>query len=114
QRLVHAVGKAKAMALLLSGDFISAEGAESAGLVAELAPDGEALERAMTMAHRIARNSPLAVALAKDAALRTFETSLSQGLEHEKRNFYVAMHSSDSREGQAAFLDKRIPEFTGK
>lgn len=52
--------------------------------------------------------------LDKDAALRTFETSLSQGLEHEKRNFHVAVQSADSREGQAAFLTKRPPQFTGK
>ncbi len=114
QRLVHAVGKAKAMALLLTGDFLSAARAESAGLVSELVGDGAVHEHAVAMANRIARNSPLAVGLAKDAALQAFETSLGQGLEHEKRNFYVAMHSADSHEGQAAFLEKRTPEFTGK
>jgi enoyl-CoA hydratase len=67
-----------------------------------------------SLAYRIAANSPLAVALAKDAALQALETSLAQGLEHEKRNFHVAVHSADSHEGQAAFLAKRAPEFTGK
>lgn len=114
QRLVHAVGKAKAMAMLLTGDFVSARKACDDGIVAEIVTDGEALDHALKMAQRIARNSPLAVALAKDAALRVYETSLSQGLEHEKRNFDVAVRSSDCHEGQAAFLEKRAPEFTGR
>ncbi|MGS2809183.1 MULTISPECIES: enoyl-CoA hydratase/isomerase family protein [Nocardia] len=114
QRLVHAVGKSKAMAMLLTGDLVSARKACDAGIVADVVADGEALAHALKMAERIARNSPLAVALAKDAAVRTFETSLSQGLEHEKRNFDIALRSADSHEGQAAFLGKRAPEFTGK
>jgi enoyl-CoA hydratase len=114
QRLIKAVGKAKAMSMLLSGDFIDADAALVAGLIAEVTPDGQALERALTLAGRIARNSPMAVALAKDAALASFETSLSHGLQHEKRNFHVALASDDSREGQVAFLTKRVPEFTGK
>lgn len=114
QRLVSAVGKSKAMALLLTGDFISARHAFDAGIVAEVAADGEALATAQAMAERIAGNSPVAVALAKDAALQAFETSLAQGLEHEKRNFHVAIQSEDSREGQAAFLAKRVPVFSRK
>jgi len=114
QRLVQAVGKSKAMALLLTGDFLSAQRACAAGIVAETVPDGTALDVATAMAQRIAANSPLAVALAKDAALQALETSLAQGLEHEKRNFHVAVNSADSREGQAAFLGKRAPEFSGK
>lgn len=114
QRLVQAVGKSTAMALLLTGDLLSAPRARAAGIVTETVPDGTALEAATGMARRIAANSPLAVALAKDAALQALETSLTQGLEHEKRNFYVAVHSADCREGQAAFLAKRAPVFTGK
>ena len=57
---------------------------------------------------------PLAVALAKDAALQAFETSLSHGLKYEKQNFHLAIHSADSHEGQAAFLAKRAPHYTGK
>ncbi|UTT51103.1 MULTISPECIES: enoyl-CoA hydratase-related protein [Rhodococcus] len=114
QRLVQAVGKSKAMALLLTGDFLPAQQACVAGIVAETVPDGTTLDAAVAMAQRIAANSPLAVGLAKDAALQALETSLTQGLEHEKRNFHVALQSTDSREGQAAFLAKRAPEFTGK
>ena len=112
QRLVHAIGKSKAMALLLTGDFMDARKACDVGIVAEVTADGQALP--LAMACRIAANSPLAVALAKDAALASFETPLAQGLEHEKRNFVVALRSADNLEGQAAFLGKRTPKFTGQ
>ena len=95
------------MALLLTGDFIDARMACDAGMVAEVTADGQALPTALAMANRIAANSPLAVALAKDAALASFETPLAQGLEHEKRNFLVALRSADNLEGQAAFPGKR-------
>lgn len=114
QRLIRAVGKARAMAMLLSGDPIDAATALATGVAAEITPDGAALDRALVLAGRIAANSPLAVALAKDAALASFDTSLRQGLRHEQRNFHVAVHSDDSHEGQAAFLEKRAPQFTGQ
>ena len=88
------------MALLLTGDFIDARMACDAGMVAEVTADGQALPTALAMANRIAANSPLAVALAKDAALASFETPLAQGLEHEKRNFLVALRSADNRKGK--------------
>ncbi|MDI3513329.1 MAG: enoyl-CoA hydratase [Rhodocyclaceae bacterium] len=114
QFLPRAVGKSKAMALLLTGDLIDARKACDVGIVAEVTSDGQALPAALAMAGRIAANSPLAVALAKNAALCSFETPLAQGLEHEKRNFFVALRSADNREGQEAFLSKRAPKFTGK
>ena len=79
----------------------------------QVTADGQALPTALAMASRIAANSPLAVVLAKDAALASFETPLAQGLEHEKRNFFVVLRSADNLEGQAAFLGKRAPNFTG-
>lgn len=114
QRLIRAVGKSKAMALLLTGDLIGARKACDAGIVSEVTADGQALPTARAMADRIAANSPLAVALAKDAALCSFEAPLAQGLEHEKRNFFVALCSADNLEGQEAFLNKRSPRFTGR
>lgn len=114
QRLVHVAGRSRAVAMLLTGDLFTADWAATAGIVTELVPDGEARATATAMAQRIARNSPLAVALAKDAAVHALDSLLFQGLEHEKRNFYVAMQSADSREGQAAFLADRAPEFTGR
>jgi enoyl-CoA hydratase len=112
QRLIRAVGKSKAMAMWLTGNFWSATRAEAAGVITQVVPDGAALEQARAMARRIAANSPLAVALAKDAALQAQEASLAQGLQHEKRNFYIALRSDDCHEGQAAFLAKRTPQFT--
>lgn len=114
QHLIRAIGKSKAMVMLLAGDFIDARKACDAGIVAEVTADGQALVAALAMADRIAANSPLAVALAKDAALCSFETPLASGLEHEKRNFFVAMRSADNHEGQEAFLSKRAPKFTGQ
>lgn len=114
QRLTRAIGKSKAMALLLTGDLIDARKACDAGIISEVTTDGQALPMALAMAGRIAAHSPLAVMLAKDAALCSFETSLACGLEHEKRNFVIAMNSADNREGQAAFLSKRPPHFSGK
>lgn len=114
QRLIRAVGKSKAMAMLLTGDLVDAERAERAGLVAEVVDAGAALEHANAMAARIARNSPLAVALAKDAAQAALESPLARGLEHERRNFVIALNSDDCHEGQAAFLAKRAPTFHGR
>ncbi|MCJ0907279.1 enoyl-CoA hydratase-related protein [Rhodococcus sp. ARC_M6] len=114
QRLIQAIGKAKAMAMLLTGDSMTASQAEAAGLVAEVVEDGQAAAAAIAMAQRIAKNSPIAVTLAKNAALASYETTLAQGLEHEKRNFHTIVRTADSHEGQAAFLEKRSPNFTGK
>lgn len=112
QRLIRAVGKAKAMAMLLSGDPLDAAAAEAAGLVAAVAPAGEALTAALALAGRIAANSPLAVALAKDAARVSMESPLAHGLEYERRNFAVALRSDDCHEGQRAFEEKRTPNST--
>jgi enoyl-CoA hydratase len=113
QRLVHAIGKAKAMRLLLTGDMFTAADALTAGLIAEVVPDGEHLAASVRLAERIARNAPLAVQLIKDAAGAAHETILSQGLERERRDFFLLLGTNDMREGVSAFLDKRAPVFTG-
>lgn len=114
QRLVHALGKAKAMRMLLTGDPISAAEACAAGLVAEVVADADCLSAATDLAQRIARNAPLAVQLAKDAARTAHETGLVQGLAHERRNFFLVLDTHDRREGVAAFLAKRRPAFVGR
>lgn len=130
QRLIRAIGKPRAMALLLSGDLITGAEAADLGLVGTVVDDragtdknndndndddnSGVLEQAVALAERISGNSPLAVALAKDAALAAQAGSMAAGLEHEKRNFAIALASEDSHEGQAAFLAKRSPNFTGR
>lgn len=114
QRLIRAIGRTRAMTMLLTGRPIDAETAERYGLVAALAEDGQALATAVAIGAQIAANSPLAVALAKDAALAAFETGLAQGFQIEKRNFHHALASADSRAGEEAFRTRTTPTFTGK
>lgn len=113
QRLVHAIGKPKAMKMLLTGDKVSAQEACASGLIAEVTPDDECLATAVAIAERIADNSPTAVQLAKDAARSADELPLHQGLAHERRNFFLTIGSDDQIEGVAAFLGRRRPDFTG-
>lgn len=113
QRLVRAMGKAKAMEMLLTGAPITAQDACASGLVARVTADPACLPTAIGIAERIATNSPRAVALAKDAARVADDLPLQQGLAHERRNFFLALGTDDQREGVAAFLEKRRPEFTG-
>ncbi len=114
QRLVRTVGKALAMKMVLSGAFIRAREALAAGLVAEVTQPELTLKRATTLAESIAGKSPVAVQLAKEAILAGFETSLSQGLELERKAFLFLAASEDRQEGINAFLEKRPPQFKGQ
>ncbi len=114
QRLVHAIGKAKAMRMLLTGSPVDAQWAYDAGLVADLVDDDAVLARALRIAAQITPNAPRAVAYAADAARHAAETTLAQGLAHERRNFVLALATDDAREGVAAFTDRREPSFTGR
>lgn len=113
QRLVHALGKAKAMRMLLTGEPVGATDACAWGLVAEVVPDDHCLTTANRVAERIARNSPVAVQLAKDAARAAQDLPLHQGLALERRNFFLTIGTADQQEGVAAFLEHRRPHFTG-
>ena len=114
QRLTRAIGKSKAMEMILTGEPISAAEAERAGLVARVVPDELVVEDALALAATIATQSPLALRLAKEAVNAAYEMSLSDSLTHERRLFYLLFASDDQKEGMAAFLEKRTPDFTGR
>lgn len=114
QRLTRVVGKHKAMEMILTGKPISAKEALEFGLVNKVVPIELYLEEAKKMAHEIAKKSPVATRMAKEAVLKTFETSITEGLEFERKNFYMLFASEDQKEGMKAFLEKRQPTFSGK
>jgi enoyl-CoA hydratase len=114
QRLTRAVGKAKAMELILTGRFLSAEEAVAYGLAVKVVPVEMLLNEVLGMAKEIAALSPIAVQLAKEAVNRAYETHLDEGLAFERKNFYLTFASADQKEGMKAFVEKRKPQFTGK
>ena len=114
QRLTRAIGKARAMELILTGRNLSAREAEAHGLVTMVVPTEATLERALELAGRIAAMPPVAVMAAKEAVNRAFELPLEAGLEFERRNFFLLFGSDDQREGMAAFSEKRQPTWTGR
>ncbi|HEY7035986.1 MAG TPA: enoyl-CoA hydratase-related protein [Thermomicrobiales bacterium] len=114
QRLVRAIGKARAMELVLTGRMMTADEAFEAGLITKVVPTELYLIEAMRLAEEIAAKPPLAVQIAKDAVLKAFDTTLETGLEYERRSFNLLFTTEDRREGMAAFLEKRAPAFKGR
>jgi enoyl-CoA hydratase len=114
QRLVRAVGKARAMELLLTGRLVDADEAERMGLVTRVVPDEEVVDQALALAATIAEQPPVAARLIKDAASAALDVPLEAGLVHERHNFSLLFATRDQREGMAAFLEKRPPRFTGR
>ncbi len=114
QRLTRAIGKSRAMRMILTGDPITAAEAERAGLVAIVTQDELVVEDALALAARIATKSPIALRLAKEAINAAFEMSLTDALGHERRLFYLLFASDDQKEGMAAFVEKREPDFRGR
>lgn len=111
QRLTRAVGKAKAMEMVLSGRMIDATEAERCGLVSRVVPNDKLLEEAMKLADKIAAQSRPAVLAAKEAVNRAFETTLAEGVRFERRLFHAMFATEDQKEGMAAFVEKRKPSF---
>ncbi len=114
QRLSKAVGKYRAMELILSGRFFSAAEAQTMGLVNRVLPVERYLDEAMALAREIAEKSPMAVRVAKEAVLRAFETGLTDGLDYERKLFYMLFGTEDQKEGMAAFVEKRKAKYKGK
>lgn len=113
QRLTRAVGKAKAMEMVLTGDFMDADEALNRGLINKIVPVELFLEEAFLLASKIAKMPPLSVQMAKESVNKAFETSLSEGLIFERKNFYMTFATEDQTEGMNAFVEKRNPEFKG-
>jgi enoyl-CoA hydratase len=114
QRLTRAIGKARAMELILTGDQLPAREAAALGLVTRVVPPEETLLAALRLAARIAALPPIAVLAAKESVNRAFELSLEAGLEFERRNFFLLFASDDQKEGMSAFIEKRQPRWEGR
>ncbi|MDH5555981.1 MAG: enoyl-CoA hydratase [Alphaproteobacteria bacterium] len=114
QRLTRAVGKSKAMDLVLTGRMMDAEEAERAGLVSRIVPAEKLLEEAMKAAEKIAAMSRPSVIMAKEAVNRAFESTLSEGVRFERRLFHSTFATEDQKEGMAAFAEKRKPAFKNR
>jgi len=114
QRLTHAVGKAKAMEMCLTGRMMGAEEAERAGLVARVVPAADLMDEAMKTAEAIAAMSPVATMANKEMVNAAFENGLAQGINFERRLFHGLFGTEDQKEGMAAFVAKRQAEWKGR
>lgn len=114
QRLTRAIGKAKAMQMCLTGRLMPADEAERAGLVAQIVPADKLMEEALAQAKTIAAFGPLAVKVCKELVNAAFETTLTEGLQVERRLFYGLASTADKFEGMSAFIEKRKANWSGK
>ena len=114
QRLTRFVGKSKAMDMILTARMMDAAEAERAGLVSRVVPLADLLETAMEAARKIASLSPLAVMMNKELVDAAYETPLTQGVKLERRLFHSLFAFEDQKEGMAAFIEKRKPQFKGR
>jgi enoyl-CoA hydratase len=114
QRLTRAVGKAKAMDLILTGRMMDAAEAERSGLVARVVPAASLMQEAIKVAETIAALSQPSLIAAKEAVNRSFETSLAEGVRFERRVFHALFATKDRKEGMTAFIEKRSPRFANE
>ena len=114
QRLTRAIGKARAMEMILTGRNMTAREAEAHGLVTTVVPSEATVPAALELAARIAAMPPVAVLAAKAAVNRAEELPLEAGLEFERRSFYLLFDTEDQKEGMAAFAEKRKPSWRGR
>ena len=114
QRLTRAIGKAKAMEMILTGRTMGAEEAERAGLVSRVVPTESVLEEAMAVGVTIGSMSLPIAMMAKEAVNAAYETMLENGIRFERRVFHATFATQDQKEGMSAFVEKRDPKFTNR
>lgn len=114
QRLTRFVGKSKAMEMVLTGRMMDAAEAERCGLVSRIVPADKLVEEAVKVAGEIANLSSVSVMMAKEAVNRAYETTLAEGVRFERRLFHATFALEDQKEGMAAFVAKRKPQFKGR
>jgi enoyl-CoA hydratase len=114
QRLARTLGKYRTMEMVLTGVQVTAQEMADHGLVNRVVPKGEHLTEAVKLAKEVAARGPIAVRLAKQAVLASFETTLEEGLEMERKNFFLLFATEDMREGMRAFIEKSKADFKGR
>ncbi len=114
QRLTRFVGKSKAMDMILTGRMMDADEAERSGLVSRVVPAADLMEEVVKVAEKIADLSLPSVMMAKEAVNRSYETTLAEGVRFERRMFHATFASEDQKEGMAAFIEKRQPNFNNR
>lgn len=114
QRFTQALGKSKAMMYLMTGEMIEAYEAERFGLVAKVVPAATLLQETFETAKLIAQKAPISMRLMREAVYKSYEMPLKDGLDFERRNFYLTFSSKDAKEGMSAFLEKRTPDYKGQ
>lgn len=114
QRMTRIIGKSKAMDMHLTGRFMDAAEAERAGRVSRVVPTAKLIPEALAAARKIAEKSQITVKTIKEAVNRSYETTLSEGIRFERRAFHSLFGTEDQKEGMAAFLEKREPQFRDK
>lgn len=114
QRLTRVIGKSKAMEMNLTGNMINAQQAERDGLVCRVVPNGEVVNAALEMGEKISSFSQPAIAMAKEAVNASYELNMEEGLRFERRMFHSLFSTEDQKEGMAAFIEKRKPEWKHK
>ena len=114
QRLARAVGKARAMDLILTGRMIKAQEALAMGLISRVVPAEQWFEEALKVCHELCEKAPVALQVGKEAVAKANETTLTEGIEAESRLFYMLFATDDQKEGMRAFVEKRKPVFVGR
>ena len=114
QRLTKAMGKAKALEWLWLGDTMDAKEALHYGVINRIIPEEVLLEEVLAFAAKLAKQAPLSLRLIKEAVNKAVDTSIYEGMQFERKNFYLLFSSLDQKEGMRAFMEKRLPEFEGR